>query len=481
MPLGENILQLARLALDSWVNDVTGLGTAAFDKTVGGRFVRQAPFTAQYLSDLFDGDALAARMCEHEPKEMLRKGFEITPGDNGQARAATDVVAALQQLGASTALQQGLVWEDVFGGAVVLLGVDDGEVDPRKRLNEANLRAITSLRPLEASRLWAASWYPATHPKAGQVEVWGVMPMGGMPTIGAGPVTTASVSYGAAYVHETRMIVFPGGMVTTDQRLRNNGWGRSTLASVHDPLMDFNMSWRGVTHMLQSANQDVWFFGRLKNKLDGTSAAAQAYFNERFLASQRKMGPNRAILMDAEGGERFERHGSQFSGVPDTIEQQAMRLAAARGWPVTILLGRSPAGMNATGESDMESWYNLVGADRAQRLDPQLKRLITLVMLSKEGPTNGKVLEGWGLKWPAFKQLTDLEQADLRNKQAITDGIYIERQVIRPEEVAVSRFRPEGWSGETVIDLDARNAALDSDTQLPTDELVDEPADDDAE
>lgn len=450
------VLQTARsMVLDGWENSTTGMGTTAFDKTTGARFVRQAAFSPQYLSDLFNGDALARRMCELENKEMLRKGFEVTPGNEQDAEIATELMTALKNLGAAHECGAALTWEDVFGGAVVMLGIDDGTTDPMLPVNEGNIRAITSVKALEGSRMHARSWYPATSPRAGHVEVWGIEPYGGPGPRGASGVT---------YVHESRLLVFPGGLCTTDQRIANNGWGTSTLAAVHDPLMDFNMSWRGVTHMLQSANQDVWYFGRLKNALEGTTAAMQEYFRGRFQLAQMRMGPNRAITLDAEG-ERFERHGSQFTGVPDTIEQQALRLAAARGWPVTILLGRSPAGMNATGESDMDVWYNLVDSDRKQRLEPRLERLVRLLMLSKEGPTKGVELEGWRLVFPALHQLSDLEQAELRGKQAATDVAYINSGVVRPEEIAVSRFRPDGWSAETVIDLDVRNAALESDDE----------------
>lgn len=471
-----NLALLGRFVLDGWQNETTGLGTSLADKTVAGRFVAQSAFSPRYLAELFDGDALAARMCELENKEMLRQGFEITPGDQQDAEVATAVQSALTALGASVALQRGLTWEDVFGGGVVLLSVDDGETDPTRPLNEANIRSLTALTPLEGSQLWAQRWYPATHPKAGQVEIWGVLAPGGSVTNIAGQPRVSSGS-GFAYVHESRMLVFPGGLVTIEKRLSNNGWGRSTLAAVHDPLMDYNMSWRGVTHMLQSANQDVWYFAGYKKALSDTTSSMLEYFRGRFQLSQMKMGPNRGITMDADGGEKFERHGSQFTGVPDTIEQQALRLAAARGWPVTILLGRSPAGMNATGESDLATWYNLVAADRAQRLEPQLKRLITLLMLAKDGPTKGKLLEGWGLRWPAFEQLSDLEQADLELKVAQRDQIYLGGQVIRPEEVAVSRWRPEGFSSATVVDLDARNAALESDKTLPNEDPDDDPSD----
>jgi hypothetical protein len=58
--------------------------------------------------------------------------------------------------------------------------------------------------------------------------------------------------------------------------------------------------------------------------------------------------------------------------------------------------------------------------------------------------------------------LTDLEQATLEKTVAERDAIYINAQVILPEEVALSRFRPGGFHTDTMIDLDARQSMLDA-------------------
>lgn len=46
-------------------------------------------------------------------------------------------------------------------------------------------------------------------------------------------------------------------------------------------------------------------------------------------------------------------------------------LSALTNIPQTILFGRSPAGMNATGESDFENYYNFI--ERIQKQDVKEK------------------------------------------------------------------------------------------------------------
>ena len=49
-----------------------------------------------------------------------------------------------------------------------------------------------------------------------------------------------------------------------------------------------------------------------------------------------------------------------FTGLADVYDRVMMDVAGAARTPVTKLFGRSPAGMNATGESDMRNYYDYI-------------------------------------------------------------------------------------------------------------------------
>lgn len=443
-------IQDVMLRLDGFANSITGLGTPGLDKTLSARFQRGERRQDQYFSDLYEEDPFARKICEKMPEEMLRAGFDLSMGaEDGALDVATDILEELKRLQANDRIMSGLVWERVHGGSAVLIGVDDGVEDPAKPLDEDNLKRITHLAVIDKPRIWAKSWYGSMHPKAGRPEIYSVQPLDGGQGGGGGALVD---------VHETRLLIFPGGRVTHERRIELQGWGTGVLASMHDILRGYNMSWQAIEHMMQSVNQDVWKMSGLKQALTQGTEDAKAYFRARFQMGQMKMGPNRAITLDTD--ESFERIGSTFSGVPETMQAMALRVAATAGMPATVLFGMSPAGMNATGQSDIQLWHSSVAAERRDKLMPQYERIIDLLMKSSEGPTNGEVIEGWGLTFRSLMELSEPERVTMRKTQAETDSIYIGDGVLLPEEVAKSRWRPEGPSTETKIDFEAREDIL---------------------
>jgi hypothetical protein len=62
--------------------------------------------------------------------------------------------------------------------------------------------------------------------------------------------------------------------------------------------------------------------------------------------------------------EEFERHEMRFANLDKVMVMYLLLCAAAADIPATRLLGREPAGMNATGESDMRNYYDRLSADQ---------------------------------------------------------------------------------------------------------------------
>lgn len=60
-------------------------------------------------------------------------------------------------------------------------------------------------------------------------------------------------------------------------------------------------------------------------------------------------------------------------------------VSGAAAIPVTKLFGRSPAGMNATGESDMANYYDSIEEQQEATLRPILDRLLPIMCISELG------------------------------------------------------------------------------------------------
>jgi phage-related protein (TIGR01555 family) len=109
-------------------------------------------------------------------------------------------------------------------------------------------------------------------------------------------------------------------------------------------------------------------------------------------------------------------------------------VAAAAEMPVTILFGRSPAGLNATGESDIRAWYDTVVDAQTDQLKPALERLLKLIFAAKDSPTSGAIPERWTIEFNPLWQPTEKEQAETLKLKAdthvalVTAGIELDSE-----------------------------------------------------
>jgi hypothetical protein len=444
-----------RLVQDNWQNVFTGLGTAR-DKTQYGRFVNLSEINDNELSALYHQNDTARRVVALKPQEMMRKGFAVNVEDDTEASSA--IAMDLQELKAPRKIRDAMIWGRLFGGAVVIIGADDGgEAD--QPLNENTIKSIKFLHVVDKRHLVPDTWFsdPLNDEFFGEPQTYRVTPRRGATNL---------------VVHRSRLLVFGGAHTTDEERDRLGGWDHSSLTAVYTVLRQFDNAWQAAEHLMSDASQAVFKIQGLMSMIAGGQKDVLA---TRMQLVDMSRSVARALLLDADGGEEFSREASSFTDAHSMLDKFMLRLAQAAETPVTILMGQSPAGMNATGESDFRWFYDSIATAQENELKPQLEKLVRIMMLAKDGPTRGVEPDVWAIKFAPLWQPTPVEQAELEKTHAEKDKIYLEAGVLLPEEVALSRYRPEGWSAETQIDREAREAMLEAEESLPV-----EPVDEDA-
>jgi phage-related protein (TIGR01555 family) len=436
-------LTAAAVRIDSWFNALTKVGLD-YNKTAF-QFARAGRIDDATLEGLYNEDPFAARICDAFPEEATRQGFTLKLGC---AEHETALMARLDALGAVEKLKEAWTWARVFGGAVVFVGADDG-LDARLPLDESRIRSIRFLTVLDRRDLQPQTWYlDPLNPRFGSPETYTFTVSGG----GGGTDSRT--------VHQSRLIRFDGALVTRRERIRNNWWGGSELNRVFIALQQFNGAFASSATLLQEASQGVL---SIKNLYRLLVQDKDDTLKKRFEAMDMARSIGRSVLIDADG-EKYERiESSAFSGLPDTVDRFMFMLAGASRIPVTILMGQAPAGLNATGDSDIRTFYDRVRTAQTTTLKPRLLRLVRLFLLAQDGPTQGQLPATTDVEFNPLYQMTPKEQAELRKLVADTDGVNIDKGIVTAEEVAINRFRPGGWSMETVIDLDARRAVQEAD------------------
>lgn len=451
---------------DGWRNIYTGLGSASRDKRLGATFTPQRLDESE-CEDLWLGDDIAACIIEAQPEAELGQGFDLVisdptaaprPGppvrmDLADGRKADegltkDLNAYFEEKCLAMHLQTAREYARAYGGGALLVGAQDGQAFDQP-LNEGNIATIPWVKVLRPRECWPASYYnsakSAKTEKFGEVKTYRVM----RDTLGGGSSQVLDV-------HESRIIPFYGVVVSTRQRAARNSWGDSVLNRVVEKVSDYQASFQAAGILVQDFAQAVFKMAGLAELMAQGDDGEQIILN-RSRAIDMSRSVARAMLIDSE--EEFERKATPVTGLSDLLDRFSIRIAAAARMPVTVMMGQSPAGLNATGASDIRIWYDQVKRDRTKHLVPKANRLVRLFMLAADSPAKGKEPKRWTLTFPSLWQMTDSEEADLRNKQADTDKKYIDAGVLLPEEVAVSRFGGDKWTMETQLDKSARDAA----------------------
>ncbi len=439
--------KLEKLAVrDGFENELTGAGTAR-SKASAGAYSRNALLQPFELETLFQDNDLAYTIVSKPVEDSLRAWCTFERPDSCYTDAdeedACRIQDEMERLNIPKLVSDGAVFGRLLGGAGVIIGAR-GAGALSAPMDDEKVTKLEGLFPFDRQDLAPLKWYAN-----GEVELY----------LWTQPVMGEAVS--PKEVHSSRVLMFPGATTTTRVRNSNQGWDVSVLQRVYKALSSFDSMFLSCDAMFSDASQAVFKLQGLIQSLaeaDGTGANAVA---TRLAWMDMTRSTDKAIVLDAgdengEGAETFEVVDRDALGtLAPMLQQYYIRLAAAARMPLTVLLGMSPSGMSATGESDLILYYNTVDIDRRTKLQPRIERLLRLVCRSLGIASP----EQWRVCWPELARPTPLDVAT-GEKMAIESAVaLVVNQVLLPEEVAVN-LKKIAPSMKLRIDLAPRHKAI---------------------
>ena len=135
----------------------------------------------------------------------------------------------------------------------------------------------------------------------------------------------------------------------------------------------------------------------------------------------------------------YENHAYSFTGLSEIYEQFMMDMAGAAEIPATRLFGRSPQGMNATGESDLRNYYDMIASLQERQLRPALEKLLPVMAVS----CWGTVPEDLEIVFEPVMTTSPAERAELVQKLS-TDVIEAFRAGLLTREEAKEELKTRG-------------------------------------
>ncbi len=181
-------------------------------------------------------------------------------------------------------------------------------------------------------------------------------------------------------IHHSRLLVFTGREVPFAEKERENYLGTSELKHIWDILMEFTNTITNIGLMLFRTNITTLQSDDLMEKLClGTTENREQVFAA--LHGENLFETSFGIRL-LGSGDKMENMTYDFAGVPEILDRLMMILAGAAEIPETRLFGRSPQGMNATGEADLQHYYDMINQLQERMLRPALEKLLPILTIS---------------------------------------------------------------------------------------------------
>jgi phage-related protein (TIGR01555 family) len=407
---------------DGWMNLLTGVGIKGLDKTQSTRFGADNRLEYQELTQIYRSEGIGRRVIDLPVHDMYREWFKIEGDTDGI------IDKRMKMLNAKKQFKRAQRFGYLYGGALAIMGINDGGryQDP---VRENRIKSIEHIHVFDRWRITlntADLYIDPDMDKYGKPEYYNIVPI-----------------YGAPFrVHESRVLRFEGVDIADQVRIQNQGWGDSTLQAIYNRLSALGEAYCSVGTVLQEFILGVL---TIDNLMELIAAGKESVIQKRLTQMDLSKHIINSVLIDKE--EKYERISTTTTGMADLMDKLIEAVSAVTGIPVCLLMGRSVGGLSAEDAAQVRFYYDKIAAQQEEDALPQIQQFVRYLNIAEKNVLGDE----WDIVFNPLWQPTEKEIADTRFVQAQCDQIYIDRAVLTPEEVSVSRFGGDHYSYDTAL------------------------------
>ena len=181
-------------------------------------------------------------------------------------------------------------------------------------------------------------------------------------------------------IHHSRVLRFIGRELPRLESAAENYWGASELEHIWEELQKRSATSANIAQLIFQANVTTLKMGSFGDHMVTGSADMQGRIMNAIAQENRMRTSYGLQLLSAE--DSMETHSYSFAGLSDVYEAFMMDMAGAAEIPATKLFGRSPQGLNSTGEADLRNYYDMIAQMQERHLRPALEKLLPVMAIS---------------------------------------------------------------------------------------------------
>ena len=386
-------------AFDGYSNSAAFLGSDS-PLLSSGTFIRSG-LTSDYelLTAMYRENWLTMRIIDTPSEDMTRAWYRLS------SSVSEEQLHDLRRLEARHSVKQeitnALRWARLYGGSLALM-VIRGEED---RLDQP--LDMDMLLPDCFRGMLVLDRTQGVEPSAELVSDLDD-PDFGLPV--SYTVSLDTEDFSTVTLHHSRVLRFVGRELPRQETVREQYWGASEMEHIQDELLRRSAASANIAQLIFQANITTLKMSDFGDLL-GFGTEEQRVNLEHAMGLENRFRTSFGIQLLSRD-DSLENHVYSFAGLSEIYEQFMMDMAGAAEIPATRLFGRSPQGMNATGESDLRNYYDMIASLQERQLRPALEKLLPVMAVS----CWGYIPEDLEFVFEPASTASPLERAELAEK-----------------------------------------------------------------
>lgn len=352
--------------------------------------------------------------------DALRKDVEF---ENIPEKLLKVIVKELNSLKFMETIKRSMKLERLLGGCITFFGLDSDEDDVSRKFDpRIESRKLRFLNVIPLSRISRVNW--ETDP------------------LSYGYMRPNEFIINGHTLHKSRGIIWDGeplfdpyDFALTQFRANLAGFGPSKLAPIWDDIIKAVGTRQAAYQLIQTNNAIIMAVSELQD-LMATNPGKKNIATLKEIANN--LSVYRAAIVNKDKVD-ITQQAASFGSVPELLMSFLQVLSAASDIPATRFLGQAPGGLNATGESDLENYYNVIDALQRQRIEPAYRQVVDIIGYQKWPDLWGKIRYEYEIKFPPMWNINELEEAQ-KNQIEIANVMQMWEAGIMPDEKVIEEL-----------------------------------------
>lgn len=408
--------------LDGYGNVVTGLGGVG-DKSSYTWMAPNRWIGAEELGRIYEQDALAARIVDRIVDDATRTRYRIVGTDENVDWASVE--SELDDLETIQHMGDAWRWSRLYGGSLVVMAIDDGR-PASEPVDWQNVRKLKHLDVVSSPSVTVPGFVGGVGSKAiRDPEYYEII------------VTGEGKDRLPSTVHRSRVVRWDGLRLPAERLSsgngQHNGWGVGIIQRVWEDIRALGSAYKSAENILHEMSVLTLKITGFQEMLCGGPENQE---KAKQMLQNLKWSIDNLHMLGLDAQDDLKEITRDTGGVDKVIDKFRDRALSATEYPRTVLFGEAPGGLNAaaSGNTEMDAYYDAVAAEQEGRLAPRVSRVLEVIFAARRN-RGETVPREWTIEFDPLVQEDNKNQAENSAKWADTATKLVTAGIATPQEM----------------------------------------------